>query len=62
MRDGSLRERQQALKAYVVGIGQVCKYDPAKMKEIRGIVQAGTGAEDKMVALAGWIGRTTAPP
>lgn len=43
------------LKAYVVGIGQVCKYDPAKMKEIRGIVQGGTGAEDKMIALAAWI-------
>ena len=46
------------LKAYVVGIGQVCKYDPAKMKEIRGIVQGGTGAEDKMIG----FGRTTAPP
>ena len=26
-----------------------------KMKEIRGIVQGGTGAEDKMIALAAWI-------
>ncbi len=43
------------LKGYVVGIGTVCKYDPAKIKEIQGIEQSGGSAEDKMIALAGWI-------
>lgn len=45
----------RTIKAYVVGIGDVCKYDPTKMKEILGIVQGGVSAEDKMIALAGWI-------
>ena len=43
------------LKGYVVGIGDVCKYDPARMKEIRGMAQGGVGVEDRMIALAGWI-------
>jgi primosomal protein N' (replication factor Y) len=43
------------LKGYVVGIGEVCKYDPARIKEIQGIVRGGVGVEDRMIALAGWI-------
>ncbi len=43
------------LKGYVVGIGTVCKYDAGKIKEIRGVEMGGAGAEDKMIALAGWI-------
>lgn len=43
------------IKGYCVGIGSVCKFDPARTKEIRGIVQGGVGIEDKMIALAGWI-------
>ncbi len=45
------------LKGYVVGIGTVCKYDPARMKEIQGIVRGEVGVEDRMIALAGWIRR-----
>lgn len=43
------------LKGYVIGIGDVCRYDPAKMKEIQGVVQDNVSIEDKMIALAGWI-------
>lgn len=43
------------LRGYCVGIGEVCKYDPTKLKEIRDIARGGVGIEDKMIALAGWI-------
>lgn len=43
------------IKAYVVGMGNVCKFDPARMKDIRGIVKGGVDIEDKLIALAGWI-------
>lgn len=43
------------LKGYVIGIDDVCKYDPAKMKEIQGVVRDNVSIEDKMIALAGWI-------
>lgn len=45
------------IKGYVVGIGEKCKFDPARTKEIAGIVQGGVSVEDKMIALAGWIRR-----
>ncbi len=43
------------LKGYVVGLGDVCKFDPARMKEIRGIAKNGVDIDDKMIALAAWI-------
>lgn len=43
------------MKGYVVDIGEKCKYDPQKTKEIIGVVRNGVGVEDKMIALAGWI-------
>lgn len=44
-------------KGYVVGIGENCNFDPARTKDIAGIVQGETSVEDKMIALAGWIRR-----
>lgn len=43
------------LKGYVIDIGDRCKFDPARTKDIHGIVKGGVGIEDKMIALAGWI-------
>lgn len=43
------------LKGYVVDIGDVCKFDPGRTKEIREIKNDGVGIEDKMIALAGWM-------
>lgn len=43
------------IKGYVVDLGEICKFDPARMKEIQGIVQGGVGIEGRMIALAGWI-------
>ena len=43
------------LKGYVVGLGDICKFDPAKMKEIGGIARNGVGVDDKMIAIAAWI-------
>lgn len=43
------------LKGYVIHIGEKCKFDPARTKDILGIVPRGVGVEDKMIALAGWI-------
>ena len=45
------------IKGYVVGIGEKCKFDPARTKDIAGIVEGGVSVEDKMIALAGWIRR-----
>lgn len=43
------------IKGYVIDLGESCKYDPTRMKEIQGIVQGGVGIEGRMIALAGWI-------
>ncbi len=43
------------LKGYVVGLGDQCKFDPARMKEISGIARNGVGIDDKMIAIAAWI-------
>lgn len=43
------------VKGYVVDLGGICKFDPARTKEIRGIVRDGVGVEDKLIALADWI-------
>ncbi|MCM1056795.1 MAG: primosomal protein N' [Firmicutes bacterium] len=43
------------MKGYVIGMGEECKFDRERTKEILGIVQNGVGVEDRMIALAGWI-------
>jgi len=43
------------IKGYVVGLSEVCNYDPQKIKEIRALVQKGVGVEDRQMALAAWI-------
>ncbi len=43
------------LQGYVIGMGEECKFDPARMKAILDIAQKGVEAEDKMIALAAWI-------
>ncbi len=43
------------IKGYVIGLGEVCNFDPERIKDIAGIVQQDVGVEDKMIALAGWI-------
>ena len=43
------------LKGYVIGLGEECKFDPARTKDILGIATNGVGVEDKMIALAAWI-------
>jgi primosomal protein N' (replication factor Y) len=45
-------------KGYVIAIGSTCKFDPARTKDISGIVQGGVSVEDKMIALAGWMRKT----
>lgn len=43
------------LRGYVVDIGDSCKFDPARIKEIRGIAEKSAEIDEKMIALAGWI-------
>lgn len=43
------------IKGYVVSVGEKCKFDPARTKDILGIVKNGVEVEDKMMALAGYI-------
>lgn len=43
------------LKGYVLALGETCKFDPARTKDILGIAPKGVGVEDRMIALAGWI-------
>ena len=43
------------LKGYVIDVGDRCKFDPARTKDILEIVRNGVGVEDRMIALAGWI-------
>ena len=45
------------LKGYCIGVGDVCKFDPARIKDVSGIAESGVGIEDKMISLAGWIRR-----
>lgn len=42
-------------KGYVVGIRENCRFDPARTKEIAGIVKGGVEVEDRLIELAGWI-------
>ncbi|MCR5460651.1 MAG: primosomal protein N' [Acetatifactor sp.] len=43
------------IKGYCVGLGDKCKIDPSKIKEIAEIVQNDAGDEGRSVALAAWI-------
>ena len=43
------------LQGYVIGLGQECKFDPARTKDILSLTDKGVGAEGKMIALAAWI-------
>jgi len=43
------------IKGYCIAISGKCQFDPARTKEIQGIVKDGVGVEDRMIALAGWI-------
>ena len=45
------------LKGYVIGLGDKCRFDPGKIKEVQDIVQGGVDVEDRMILLAGWIRR-----
>ncbi len=42
-------------KGYIVGLGDVCKFDPARMKEIAGTVRGESVVEERQIALAAWI-------
>ncbi len=43
------------IKGYVMSVGETCKYDPSRTKDILGIAEQGVSVEDKMIALAGWL-------
>ena len=43
------------IKGYVLGVGEDCKFDPARTKEIAGIAPKDVDVTDKMIALAAWI-------
>lgn len=43
------------IKGYVTELGETCKFDPTRMKDIAGLAEKDVDATDKMVALAAWI-------
>ncbi|MCI9144691.1 MAG: DEAD/DEAH box helicase family protein, partial [Lachnospiraceae bacterium] len=43
------------IKGYVIDIGDTCKFDPGRMKEILAVSRGDVDVEDKMITLAGWI-------
>ena len=43
------------LQGYVIGLGQECKFDPSRTKDILSLADKGVGVEGKMIALAAWI-------
>ncbi len=45
------------IKGYVLEVGERCKYDPARLKEIAGIADRNVDVTDRMIALAAWIRR-----
>jgi len=45
----------KVISGYVTGLGEECKFDPARMKEVAGVVSGSVSVEDKMIAMAGWI-------
>ncbi|MCM1045070.1 MAG: primosomal protein N' [Candidatus Gastranaerophilales bacterium] len=44
-------------KGYCVALGDDCKFDPARTKEIAGIAKKGVGVEDQMIAVAAFLRR-----
>ena len=40
---------------YVLAVGEQCKFDPSRTKDILGIAKKGVSVEDKMIALAAWM-------
>ena len=45
------------IKGYVIEIQEVCSFDPARTKEILGVVKGGVGVEQKLIVLAAWMKR-----
>ncbi len=45
------------VKGYVMEVGDECRFEPSRMKEIQGLVKDSVEVEDKMIALAGWLRR-----
>lgn len=45
------------VKGYVVGLGEECKFDPTRTKEIAGIPKKDVGMQDRSIELAAWIKR-----
>ncbi|MBR1854949.1 MAG: primosomal protein N', partial [Lachnospiraceae bacterium] len=43
------------IKGYVTELGETCKFDPTRTKDIAGLMEKDVDATDKMVALAAWI-------
>ena len=43
------------IKGYVIDIGDECKFDPEKLKEIRSIERDTVTVESRFIRLAGWI-------
>ncbi len=43
------------LQGYVVALGEECKFDPARTKDILGMAEKGVDVEDRLIALAAWI-------
>ncbi len=43
------------LEGYCVDISGRCRFDPARIKDIRAVAEKNVGVEDRMIALAGWI-------
>ena len=43
------------LQGYVIGLGEDCKFDPLRTKDILDLVEKGVGVENRMIALAVWI-------
>ena len=45
------------IKGYVMEVSSRCKFDPEKTKEIAKVADDGVAAQDKTMALAGWLRR-----
>lgn len=43
------------IKGYCIGLGEECKFDPERTKEIAALIHKETGGEGRSVALAAWI-------
>lgn len=43
------------IQGYCIGLGEVCKFDPTKIKEIKGILSGQEDGEGRSIALAAWM-------